>query len=343
MVQKISIVIACYNEAQNIPELYTRVTKAFDQTSYPYELLFVDNASIDNSRTVYEQLVSADPGVKALFMSRNFGTSQTSFFAGLQHATGDAVILIEGDLQDPPELIPKLIKKWKDGFDVVYAVRKKRRGTPVRKIFYKLFYMIFKWFSYLKIPVDAGDFSLLDRKVVNVIKKLPEKDIYIRGLRAWAGFKQTGVEYVRDARLHGQTSIKFFDNFSWFKKAIINFSYKPLEFISKLTIIATLLTIIAAGIYLYFYFNTNMPRGFPTLLMVMFVFGTIQLLSLSIIGEYLIRMFQEIKGRPPYIISEVLQQKETEPTNTVRPECPPKLYAKGDVSRGRGIRTKDIS
>jgi len=305
----ISIVVPCYNEAQNITELHSRIKKVFAQLPYTYELLFIDNASIDNSHQIYKKLIANDQNVKVLCMSRNFGTSQTSFFAGLNYASGEATVLIEADLQDPPELIPELISQWENGFDVVYAIRKKRRGTPIRKIFYKLFYLIFRWFSYLKMPLDAGDFSLLDRKVVSVIKKLPEKDVYIRGLRAWAGFKQTGVEYVREERLHGQTSIRFFDNFSWFKKAIINFSYKPLEIITKLTIIATFITIVAAVGYLYLYFKTNMPRGFPTLLMVMFIFGTIQLLSLSIIGEYLIRMFQEIKGRPPYIISEILEQK----------------------------------
>lgn len=243
-------------------------------------------------------------------MSRNFGSSQPSFFAGLQYATGDAVVLIESDLQDPPELIEKLIEKWEQGFDVVYATRSKRHGTPIRNFFYKCFYILFRWMSYLEIPLDAGDFSLLSRKVVDVIKKLPEKDVYIRGLRTWAGFKQTNVEYVRDARAHGKTSISFFNNFAWAKKAIFNFSYKPLEFISRLAILAMFATIIAAFVFLYFFFKHDMPRGFPTLLMVMFIFGSIQLLALSIIGEYLIRMFQEIKGRPPYIIADILTQKE---------------------------------
>lgn len=305
--KKISIVIPCYNEAKNLEELYARITNSLDSQKYEREIIFVDNASTDNSEQIYNNLTN-DPTVTVLVMSRNFGTSQTSFFAGLKAATGDAVILIESDLQDPPELISQLIEKWEEGFDVVYAVRKKRHGTPIRKLFYKCFYYIFKWLSYLQIPLDAGDFSLLDRKVVDVIKKLPEKDVYIRGLRAWAGFKQTGITYIRDARAHGKTSIRFLDNFAWAKKAIINFSYKPLEFISKLTIIASFVTVGAAGFYLYLYFKTTMPRGFPTLLMVMFIFGTIQLLSLSIIGEYLIRMFKEIKGRPPYVIAKTLHR-----------------------------------
>jgi dolichol-phosphate mannosyltransferase len=175
---------------------------------------------------------------------------------------------------------------------------------------YKCFYRVFRWLSYLNIPLDSGDFGLMDRKVVDVIKKLEEKDLYLRGLRAWAGFKQIGIEYIRQEREGGKTSNSFFANFSWAKKAITNFSYKPLEFISKLAISALFMTFFAAIIYLYLYFKTDAPRGFSTLLMFMFVFGTIQLLALSIIAEYLVRIFQEVKNRPPYVISEILENEE---------------------------------
>ena len=243
-------------------------------------------------------------------MSRNFGSSQPSFFAGIRYATGDAVVLIDGDLQDPPELITEFLKKYEEGFDVVYGVRIKRRGSIFRRIGYTCFYRVFRWLSYLSMPVDAGDFGLMSRKVVDVIKKLDEKDLYIRGLRAWAGFKQIGVDYTREERNAGKTSNSFLANFTWAKKAITNFSYKPLEFISKLAIGAVFMTFIAALVYVYLYFKTDAPRGFSTLLMVMFIFGSIQLLALSIIAEYLIRIFQEVKNRPPYIISEILEMKK---------------------------------
>ena len=306
----VSIVAACYNEEKNIQTLYERVKKTISPLpDYTFEILFVDNASSDGSHTILKNLVDQDARVKVLCMARNFGSSQPSFWAGIQHARGDCVIPLDGDLQDPPEVIALFIKKWEEGFDVVYGVRTRRRGGIVRRFFYTCFYRVFKWLSYLDIPLDAGDFSLIDRRVIDVIKFLPEKDLYIRGLRAWAGFKQIGVEYVRDERFAGRSSNSFLANFSWAKKAIVNFSYKPLEFISRLALLAVLATFFAAVFYLYLYFVKGAPQGFATLLMVMFIFGTIQLLALSVIGEYLIRIFHEVKARPPYVIGQVLEQR----------------------------------
>jgi dolichol-phosphate mannosyltransferase len=307
--KKISIVAACYNESGNIENMYRRVKAMFEFGFYDFELIYVDNASTDDSRSAYQKIVESDNRVKAILMSRNFGSSQPSFFAGIRHASGDAVVLIDGDLQDPPELITEFLKKYEEGFDVVYGVRVKRRGSIFRRIGYTCFYRVFRWLSYLAMPVDAGDFGLMSRKVVDVIKQLDEKDLYIRGLRAWVGFKQTGVDYTREERNAGKTSNSFLANFTWAKKAITNFSYKPLEFISKLAFGAVFMTFVAALIYVYLYFKTGAPRGFSTLLMVMFIFGSIQLLALSIIAEYLVRIFQEVKNRPPYIISEILESK----------------------------------
>ena len=307
--KKISIIVACYNEEGNIQELYNRVIKVFKNLDYDFEIIFVDNASTDCSQNIYKKIIELDERIKAVIMSRNFGTSQSSFFAGIKKASGESIVMIEGDLQDPPELISKFIEKWEEGYDVIYGVRKKRKGSILRRIAYKCFYRIFRMLSYLDIPLDSGDFCLIDRKVINVIKNLNEKDLYLRGLRSWAGFKQVGVEYIRDERFSGNSSIGFFQNFSWAKKAIVNFSYKPLELISRLTFMAFLVTILVAFFYLSIYFKTNAPRGFYTILMVIFVFGTIQLLALSIIAEYLIRIFQEVKSRPPYIIDRILKNK----------------------------------
>lgn len=305
--KKISIVSACYKEALNIPEFYARIIAVLNQNpAYNYEIIFVDNASPDNSHEVLDALIRNDHHVKAIIMARNFGSSQPSFWAGMRNATGDCTIILDGDLQDPPELITSFIKKWEDGFDVVYGIRTKRKGGMLRRIGYKSFYRLFKWLSYLEIPLDAGDFSLIDKKVADIIIKLPEKDLYIRGLRTWAGFKQIGIEYTRDERAAGKTSNSFLANFFWAKKAIVNFSFKPLEFISRMAAIACIFTIIAAGVYLYLHFKNGAPKGFSTLLMVMLILGTIQLLALSIIGEYLIRIFQEVKNRPPYVIGEIL-------------------------------------
>jgi polyisoprenyl-phosphate glycosyltransferase len=312
IVKKISIVVACYNEQDNIVKLAQRVRNVMTTLpQYNYELIFVDNASVDSSRSEFEKIIEIDPHVSVLIMSRNFGSNQPSLLAGMTIASGDCMISIDGDLQDPPELIPQFVKTWEEGYDVVYGVRTKRKGSILRRIGYKVFYRIFRTLSYLDIPLDAGDTCLIDRKIMNIITSLPEKDLYIRGLRTWAGFKQTGIEYVREDREAGISSNSFFANFSWAKKAIVNFSYKPLEFISRIAAIAVGITCIAACVYLYWHFKYGAPRGFSTLLMVMFIFGTIQLLALSVIGEYLIRIFQEVKGRPPYIIREILHQKNS--------------------------------
>jgi len=309
--KKVSIIVACYNEAKNLKEIQDRTRKVFDSLpNYDYELIFVDNASTDNSHMIFQTLVSEDKNVKVLLMSRNFGSNQTSLLAGMHYMTGECMVAIDGDLQDPPELIPAFLEKWEAGHEVVYGVRKKRKGSLARRIGYTCFYRVFRWLSYLDMPLDAGDTCLIDRKVVDIIKTLPEKDLYIRGLRTWVGFKQTGLEYVREDRAAGKSSNSFLANFSWAKKAIINFSYKPLEFISRLAAIAVFGTCFAACLYLYWHFAYGAPKGFSTLLMVMFIFGTIQLLALSIIGEYLIRIFQEVKGRPVYIVKEVLEQNK---------------------------------
>jgi len=310
MKKLISIITACYNEEKNILGGYERIKNVFSRLpEYDYELIFIDNASTDNSRAVFESLVATDEHVKVLIMSRNFGSNQPSILAGMRYAKGACVIIIDGDFQDPPELIPSFIEKWKEGYDVVYGVRKKRKGSILRRIGYTAFYRLFRMLSYIDIPLDAGDTSLIGRKVVDAITSLPEKDVYIRGLRSWVGFRQTGIEYTRDDRTAGKTSNSFFANFFWAKKAIVNFSYKPLECISRIAIISMLGTCSAAVLYFYWHFKYATPQGFSTIVLIMLFLGSVQLLVLSIIAEYLIRIFHEVKNRPPYIVSEILQKE----------------------------------
>jgi glycosyltransferase involved in cell wall biosynthesis len=309
--KKISLVTACYNEAKNIQTLYDRVIAVMHGLpQYDYELIFVDNASTDSSAQHYHALTQQDSHVHAIFIARNTGNSQASFLAGMHYATGDAIILFDGDLQEPPEVIPQLIERWEAGYDVVYGVRKKRKESAPRRICYFIFYRIFKMLSYLDIPLDAGDFGLMSKRVVQVIKQLPEKDLYLRGLRAWAGFKQTSLAYERDARFAGVTSNSFFGNIYWVKKAIVNFSYKPLEFISRLAFGSACITSLLALFYLYRHFTVGSPNGFLTLLMFMFIFSTLQLLALAVLAEYIARIFHEVKGRPAFIISHVMHQPE---------------------------------
>ena len=309
--KKISLITACYNEAANIQHVYDRVTTVMQQLkSYDFELIFVDNASTDNSVELYHKLTQHDSRVHVIFIARNTGNSQTSFMAGMCYATGDAIILFDGDLQEPPEVIPQFIERWEAGYDVVYGVRKKRKESTPFRIAYFVFYRIFKLLSYLDMPLDAGDFGLMSRRVVDVIKQLPEKDLYLRGLRAWAGFKQTSVLYEREARFAGTSSNSFFGNMYWVKKAIINFSYKPLEFVSRIAVCSAGVTGFLAIFYLYRHFTAGSPNGFPTLLMFIFIFGTLQLLSLAVLAEYIARIFHEIKGRPPFVIASIMHQPE---------------------------------
>ena len=308
--RKISTISACYNEARNIMPLYERLIKALGNFSYELEIIFVDNSSTDNSEEIFRGLAEKDKRVKVLFMSRNFGGPQTSYFAGLQYCSGDAAILLDGDLQDPPEVIPELIKKWEEGYDVVYGIRAKRKAKILKRLFYKLFYRVFKKLAYIDIPLDAGEFGLMDRKVVNEIADFSENEVLVRGLRAFVGFKQVGVEYVRDDRNAGSSTTSFWQDLKWAKKFIINFSYKPLEWISYVAFFAFLVS--CTGILLNFVLylsNPYSPPGIPTIIFAIFFFGAVQLLSLSIIGEYLSKVLQEVKNRPRYILKEILNDE----------------------------------
>lgn len=303
----ISIVIPCYNEKENIPQMYKRLKKIFAALPYNHEFVFVNNGSTDGSEKIFESLAKKDKKVTIVKMSRSFYGSQGSYTAGMDQTTGDAVVLIDGDLQDPPEIIPKFIKKWEKGYDVVYGKRVKRKASLLLNIGYKLFYRLFKKLSYIQIPRDAGDFSLMDKKVVDYINKMPERKRFIRGLRAWVGFSSTPVPYQRDERKHGKSNVPFLSTFSWASLAIFSFSYAPLTFISWLAFLTTAFSGIAIIFYLALYFIfPDIPRGIPTIIIIVLFIGSIQLICFSIIAQYLAIMFEEIKGRPKYIVEKVL-------------------------------------
>jgi polyisoprenyl-phosphate glycosyltransferase len=308
--QLISLVVACYNESKNIEELHRRVVSVFENISYDFELIFVDNKSTDCSEKIYENLVKKDSRIRVVFMARNFGGPQPSYFAGMKEAKGDAVVLLDGDLQDPPELVSDFIKKWEEGYKVVYGVRETRVETLVRRIGYKVFYRILRHLSFIDIPLDAGEFGLMDRRIVNIIIDLPEKDILIRGLRAWAGLSQTGVKYHRPNRKRGKTTFSFLGYVQAAKNAVVNFSYKPLEYVSAIAMGSAFLTSIASIFYLYCAVTqSEAPKGFFTILMAVMFFGTLQLLALGVIAEYLIRIFREVKSRPAYVVDRILSSK----------------------------------
>ena len=307
----ISIVVPVYNEEKNIVPLFERVSNVFSKIDYDFEIIYVDNCSIDNTQPEIRKLSNENKNIRGILMSRNFGSSQPSTIAGIHHAKGDAVVLIDGDIQDPPEMIPDFISKWEEGFDVVYGIRAKRKGSLIRRAGYKLFYRVFKKISYINIPLDAGDFGLVDRKVVDNIKKLKENELFFRGIRAWIGFSQTGIEYTRNERAHGKTNVSLLENFKWAKMGIFNFSYKPLEYILSISVVMTLFSFIGIVFFTIHHFvHPELPIGFSTIVILILFVSSVQLLAMGIIGEYLARIFNEVKGRPRYIIKELINNPE---------------------------------
>ncbi len=304
---KISAVIACYRDAPAVPIMYKRLVDTFDGIGVDYEIIFVNDASPDDAATVLADLAAKDPKVVVINHTRNFG-SQNAFTSGMRISTGDAVALLDGDLQDPPELIGDFYKKWKEGFEVVYGVRVKREAPFLMAGAYKAFYRLFRATSYVPIPVDAGDFSLLDRQVVNVLNNLPENNRFLRGLRAWAGFRQTGVPYVRPERMFGTTTNSWIKNMRWARKAIFSFSYWPLEFITGIAIFTVIGSALAAlAVVVVRIVNpASVASGFTTLIVLVLFLGGIQLLCLSIIGSYLEHIYDEVKRRPPYVVESIL-------------------------------------
>ncbi len=298
----ISPIIACYKDAQAIPYMYERLVKTFNEMKVRYEIIFVNDNSPDNTDEVLNEICAKDPNVIAIKHSRNFG-SQSAFLSGMEISTGDAVVLMDGDLQDPPEIIPKFYEKWQQGFDVTYGVRVQREMAPHVHFFYRQFYRLFRKTAYINIPVDAGDFSLIDRKVVRELVNLPETEQFLRGLRAWVGFKQTGVDYVRPERMFGVSTNNWTKNIWWAKKAIFSFSFAPLEAMTYAGFLLTGLSVLGIlwQILAKLVFFPNTPAGISTVIILVMFFGGINLLGISFLGEYISKIFEETKKRPKFI------------------------------------------
>lgn len=307
MTFKLSIVVPMYNEEDNIDYFYKKITEVLEQNNYRYEIVCVNDGSKDRTLTKISEIAVSDSRIKVIDLSRNFG-KEIAMSAGLKYSTGDAVIPIDADLQDPPELIPKLVEKWKEGFDVVYATRQRREGeTVLKKTTAHLFYRFIQKITRIDIPADTGDFRLMSRQVVDALNELPEQHRFMKGLFSWVGFRQTSIEYQREPRFAGKTSFNYWKLWNFAIEGITSFSFAPLQIAMYLGFAISLLSLIYAG-YLVFstLFNGNAVPGYPSLMVAILFFGGVQLITLGIIGEYIGRIYNETKRRPLYYVRETI-------------------------------------
>ena len=300
-----SIIAPIYNEIDNLPELYRRVKEVMDSSGEPWELILVDDGSTDGSTDGIRALAEKDKVVRPVIFARNFG-HQVAITAGWDYARGDAVIIIDADLQDPPEVILELAKKWKEGYEVVYAVRGEREGeTWFKKFTAAMFYRLIYSITDVKIPVDTGDFRLMDRKVVNVLKQMKERHRFPRGMSAWVGFKQIGVTYKRAARVAGVTKYPFKKMLRLALNAITGFSYFPLQVATYFGFFSAGVSILAIPVVAAMRLaGSHFFEGQTTTLISVLFLGGVQLISLGILGEYVGRLYDEAKGRPLYIVRD---------------------------------------
>lgn len=299
----VSIIVPVLNEENNIPVLYQRIKK--NLKNFKYEIIFVNDGSDDQSRKVIEKIIDVDRNVKIINLSRNFG-HQIAISCGIDYAQGDAAVIIDADLQDPPEIIPAMIEKWQEGFDVVYAVRKAREGENVlKKLTASIFYRLMRVLSGTKIPLDTGDFRLISKKVILVLRRTREYQRFMRGLVSWVGFSQIGIEFTRGKRFSGKTKYPLFSMIKFALDGILSFSLLPLRIVSLMGIVTVAILVL---LIFYSFYRTAIGQTVPgwasTTIIILFL-GSIQLISIGIIGEYLGRIYIEVKRRPLYIVDSV--------------------------------------
>jgi dolichol-phosphate mannosyltransferase len=300
-----SIIAPIYNEEGNIQKLYDRISSVMASTGEPWELVTVNDGSRDGSVRLIEELAAKDSRVKLVNFARNFG-HQLAVTAGLNHASGDAVVVIDADLQDPPELILEMIERWKAGYQVVYAVREERKGESWFKLFTaKLFYRLIYRITDVDIPLDTGDFRLMDRKVVDALNSMPEHNRFIRGLTCWIGFKQTGVSYVREAREWGETKYPLKKMVRFAMDAVTGFSYFPLQIMVYVSFVLGVLAILAIPIIaiLRLVLGYEFLGGQATNIVLMLLLSSFELFFLFMMGQYVARIYDEVRGRPLYIVA----------------------------------------
>ena len=303
-VPTLSVVIPIFNEEETLQVLFERLSAVLVSTGELFEVIFINDGSRDSSEKLLCDFHARDPRFKSIHFSRNFG-HQIAITCGLDHARGQAVVAMDGDLQDPPEVLPDLLARWREGYDVVYAVRQKRKEGWIKRSAYKAFYWLLRRVSYLDIPLDSGDFSLIDRRVIDILKAMPERNRFVRGLRTWAGFRQIGYEYAREARFAGQSKYNLGKLMKLAFDGLVSYSYVPLRVVSN---VGLLVSAIALG-YMGYLLLDRLVGGTPiagwtsTVVIVLFL-GGVQLISLGVIGEYIGRIFEEVKQRSHYVVRE---------------------------------------
>lgn len=306
-----SIVVPVFNEEAVVLESYKRLKKVMDGLNEPYEIIFVNDGSRDKTLFIINEICSMDKNIRLVDFSRNFG-HQIAITAGMDYSTGKAVVVIDADLQDPPEVIPLMIGKWREGYDVVYGKRLERKGDSFfKKASASIFYRFLRKMTDVDIPIDTGDFRLIDRKVCDALKSVNERNRFLRGIISWLGFKQTGVEFTRDKRFAGETKYPLRKMLKFAFDAIASFSFKPLKLASYTGMLLSALSFVYLLVVLYQRFFTDRTiQGWTSIVAVNLLFNGIVLIILGIIGEYIGRIYDEAKGRPLYIIQQLKNFEE---------------------------------
>ena len=309
----LSVVVPVLNEEDNIPELIRRLRTTLDGV-LPFEVIFVDDGSTDRTWRLLVSLHAEDPRIKSLRLARTFG-HQAAISAGLRAATGDAVVVMDGDLQDAPEVVPEFVKRWLDGDDVVYAIRQSRQASWLKRVAYHVFYRVLAQISAVDLPLDSGDFSLMDRRVIDVLNAMPERTRFVRGMRGWAGFRQSGVPCDRGDRFAGRTKHTYSALVRLALDGFFGFSNKPLQLASALGLAMSgvTFTLALALVVLSIVASGPLPATTVLLLAVVFI-GGVQLICLGILGEYVGRIYDEVRARPPFVVAAIVGETRLPPT-----------------------------
>jgi len=309
----LSVVAPVFNEQELAEEFYARVSKAL--AGFHFELVLVDDGSTDATPAILRQLASNDPRVHVVYLSRNFG-HQTALTAGLDHARGDAVVMLDADLQDPPELIPKMVDHWRAGCDVVYAVREHREGESYFKLATaRWFYKLFDRLTQVQLQHNSGDFRLLDRRPLNALLSMRERSRFLRGMTVWVGYRQAAVPYRRDPRYAGETKYTLPKMLRFSLDAIFSFSHRPLQLATLLGFLVSTLALIAIPVVIILHIVGSYLPGFGTITIAVLLLGGVQLIAIGIIGEYVSRIYDEVKGRPLYLVRSRLNFGKDEITD----------------------------